>query len=295
VVWLETLPFPLATVLWLYVTQRAPKDRVDTLLHFFEAYAEFWATTLLSVFLRDASRRAERKARLQTVLTDQKQSLEMASFGTWLTLVELLAKEGRELRGTSDGTMWLKKEAALGDERFLDVLLSKDALRILRAVGSLRNSWKGHGGIVTDEVADGRLSIVTGHLADLRSILGERWNGYLLYRTGAFEFRDGIYVAQAERVMGTRAPFTVDTVELTGPAETGRLHLVGADSRDAMPLLPFIKVMPSPRTAMNACYFYNRKTKDGVRFVSYHFAEDSDVTDRFDDTAREVESMTRGA
>lgn len=294
-VWLETLPFPLATVLWLYVTQRSPKDRVDTLLHFFEAYAEFWATAILSLFLRDPARRTDRQAQVQAVLSKQNQSLEMASFGTWLTLVELLAKEGRELRGKPDEAMWLKREAALADERFFDVLLSKDALRILRAVNSLRNSWKGHGGIVTDDVAAGRLSVLAGHLAELRGILGERWSGYVLYRIGSFEFRDGIYVAQAERVVGTRAPFTVDAVELTGPAETGRLHLVGTGARDALPLLPFIKVMPSPRTAMNACYFYNRKTKEGVRFVSYHFAEDSDVTDRFDDTAREVESLTRSA
>lgn len=48
----------------------------------------------------------------------------------------------------------------------------------------------------------------------------------------------------------------------------------------------------TPRSAMNACYFYNRKTKDGVRFVSYHFAEDSDVTDDFRDVAVVVESLS---
>ena len=52
--------------------------------------------------------------------------------------------------------------------------------------------------------------------------------------------------------------------------------------------------MPSPKTALNACYFYNRRTKDGVRFVSYHYAEDSDVTQSFEDTARAVASLSHG-
>jgi hypothetical protein len=291
-IWLDTLPFPLATVLWLYATQSDPKDRVDTLLHFFEAYAEFWATTLLSLFLRDSLQRHDWESRISSVLSDRKQNLDMATFGTWLTLVELLAKEGRKLRGSEDKLTWLRKQAAVADDRVLDVLFSKEVLQALHVASSHRNTWKGHGGIVTEEVAQSRLSVLQSLLGELRSVVGEHWTSYVLYRAGSFEFRGGIYTTLAERVVGTRAPFATETLELTAPAETGRLHLAGPGCRDAMPLLPLVKVMASPRTAMNACYFYNRRTKDGVRFVSYHFAEDSDVTDRFADTASAVDSLS---
>lgn len=294
-VWLDTLPFPLATILWVYVTERSAKAKVDTLLHFFEAYAEFWATALLSIFLRTAAGRDEWNPRVQQVLRDQKQSLDFASFGTWLTIVELLAKAGRELRSKrKEGDDSLRRQAALADDRFLDVLLSKEVLQTLRATNSLRNALKGHSGIVNDDVAGRHLAALEAHLANLRGSVGERWKLYVLCRTGQFEFRDGLYFAQAERVVGTRAPFSVDVVELTGPAESGRLHLLGPGARDALPLLPFVRVMASPKTALNACYFYNRKTKEGVRFVSYHYAEDSDVTDRFDDTARAVSALSQG-
>jgi hypothetical protein len=294
-VWLDTLPFPLATILWVYATERSAKGKLDTLLHFFEAYAEFWATALLSIFLRTATGRDEWNARVQQVLRDQKQSLDFASFGTWLTIVELLAKAGRDLRSKGkDGEDALLRQAALADDRFLDVLLSKELLQTLRATSSLRNALKGHSGIVNDEVAGTHLAGLEAHLGNLRASVGERWQLYVLYRTGKFEFRDGICFADAERVMGTRAPFAVDVVELTRPADSGQLHLLGPGARDAVPLLPFVRVMPSPRTALNACYFYNRKTKEGVRFVSYHYAEDSDVTDCFDDTARAVSALSEG-
>lgn len=244
--WVETLPFPLATILWLYLTQRTSKDRVETLLHFFEAYTQFWATALLSMFLRDPIQREERQGRIQEVLLKQRQSIELAGFGTWRTLVELLTKEGRQLQSSDEGFSYVKRQAALADARFLEVLLSKEALGVLSRANSLRNTFKGHGGIVTDAVARDQLLRLTTLLAELRQVVGERWQEYLLCRVGTLEYRSGLYIAQVDRVVGTRTPFTSDSIELTGPAESGRLHLVGAGSRDALPLLPLVKVIPSP-------------------------------------------------
>jgi hypothetical protein len=43
--------------------------------------------------------------------------------------------------------------------------------------------------------------------------------------------------------------------------------------------------MAAPKTAQNACYFYNRRQKDQkIRFVSYHFEQEAEVVDQFDDT-----------
>lgn len=35
--------------------------------------------------------------------------------------------------------------------------------------------------------------------------------------------------------------------------------------------------MPSPSREQNACYFYNRVEKEGVRWISYHFEKEADV------------------
>lgn len=48
-VWAETLPFPLASVLRRYKRESSDSERAaSALLHFFEAFSEFWATILLS-------------------------------------------------------------------------------------------------------------------------------------------------------------------------------------------------------------------------------------------------------
>lgn len=291
-VWIDTLPFPLATVLWLYATRRSAKEKTETLFHFFEAYAALWATTLLSVFLRLPSEREDWKQRVQQVLRERRQRLEHAGFGTWIAIVELLSKAGREFLADRDRQHLIRRRAAVSSTEFLEVLFSKEILQVLVATNTLRNSWKGHGGVVSDETAAEQLETLEGHLGRLRAIVGERWELYTLCRMGHFEVRNGVFVAQVERVVGTRTPFPVDTLELASPAESGCLHFVGVGSNEALPLLPFVKVMPSPKTALNACYFYNRTEKEGVRFVSYHFAEDAECVGRFDDTAREVASLS---
>jgi len=43
--------------------------------------------------------------------------------------------------------------------------------------------------------------------------------------------------------------------------------------------------MASPKTEQNACYFFNKQQKDGLRFVSYHFEKEAEITEQFTDTA----------
>src|SRR5262249_59989959 len=50
-------------------------------------------------------------------------------------------------------------------------------------------------------------------------------------------------------------------VELVEPMDDGHLYLKSPEEKRALKLLPLIKVMPSPRTAENACYFYNRRQR----------------------------------
>lgn len=51
--WADTLPFPLASVLWHYEAEPDEGPRVEYLLKFFEALAQFTATVLLSACIAD--------------------------------------------------------------------------------------------------------------------------------------------------------------------------------------------------------------------------------------------------
>ena len=41
--------------------------------------------------------------------------------------------------------------------------------------------------------------------------------------------------------------------------------------------------MASPKTEQNACYFFEKQQKDGLRFVSYHFEKEAEITEQFAD------------
>ena len=47
----------------------------------------------------------------------------------------------------------------------------------------------------------------------------------------------------------------------------------------------------SPRTEENACYFYNRRQKNGVRFLSYYFDSDAEVVQQFPDAVEALKIL----
>lgn len=67
-----------------------------------------------------------------------------------------------------------------------------------------------------------------------------------------------------------------------------------ADGERFIKLLPFVRVMPSPKTEANACYFYNRRGNQQQKFVSYHFEVDSEVEEFFEDTEAAILSLHPG-
>jgi hypothetical protein len=67
--------------------------------------------------------------------------------------------------------------------------------------------------------------------------------------------------------------------------------LLDPEGDRALKLLPFVRVMPSPKTEANACYFYNKRVTPNQRFVSYHFEADSEIEDIFEDTQIALDSL----
>lgn len=128
----------------------------------------------------------------------------------------------------------------------------------------------------------------------MREAFGICWENYELLLPSECKVKAGVYQYKARKVIGSRTPFKSETVELVEAMEDGNLHLKSPDEQRALKLLPFVKVMPSPKTEENACYFYNRQQKDGIRFLSYHFASDSEVVREFADAAEALRKITQG-
>ena len=93
-------------------------------------------------------------------------------------------------------------------------------------------------------------------------------------------------------LVGSNSEFLKESRAMPTWLDVDRLYLADRDSGHALLLLPLVHVGPSPAYARNACYFFNRVEKDGLRFVSYHFADKPEFTDRFDDASAAIRFLS---
>jgi hypothetical protein len=295
--WIDYLPFPLASILWTYHSvERSPKEAYEHLLHFFEALAEFMATVLLSAFTsRRETFEAERPG-LQKALAAAGLSFERASFGTWKVLLEYLGKRGRALLHGSneDDKEFCYDLFGCRNPDTLEMIFSKALVANIQEVSSRRNQWTGHGGIVGDRDARERHSVLKSDLAKIREIFQRKWSSYELVQPQNCQFRGGIFENEVARLLGPRTPFEIVQRDTSTPLETGALYLLSSYEARGLRLLPLVKIMPAPKTEQNACYFYNRRQKGGVRFISYHFDREAEVVEEFSDTADLLTMLQQG-
>jgi tRNA1(Val) A37 N6-methylase TrmN6 len=287
--WLESLPFPLATILWRYrAFNGVSKERNEILLHFFEALAEFWATIYLSAAKSDSAFWADHAEGLDAVIKKANFSFEMATFGLWKCVIEFLRRKFEELMKTDRDRC--SQMFATSSRDVLEMLFDKRLVTLLQTANSIRNG-KAHGGVL------GQSGIREAHsqLVDLvqtcRSIMGSVWERYELVQPCECRFVGGLFNYKVRIITGTRTPFVMEDRKTVGGMEDRDLHLLDPEGDRALRLLPFVRVMPSPKTEANACYFYNKRVAPNQHFVSYHFEADSHIEDSFEDTRIALDSL----
>lgn len=290
--WIETLPFPLASILWRHKAATGSiQDRFAILLKFFEALAEFVATVHLSAFMSDNELWIEHKSGLDRAMQKQGAGWDHPTFGTWKCVLEYLGSKARKMMNQEN-----KQCANLYRTRSRDVLAmlcSGDLFTILQTATNMRNRHGGHGGAIGSRQGE----VIHNDLVELvrkcREVFGRTWLEYELVQPAESRLRGGIYHYKVRRMVGTRSmPFeTVDRESIEG-MEEDNLYLFDPSSDCGLRLKPFVRVMPSPRTEHNACYFYNRRDGDEARLISYHFEEDSDVTVNMADINATLEQLS---
>ena len=284
--WLETLPFPLASILWTYHTADRDKDRYEHLLHFFEASTQFMATLMLSAVEQNPAFAGAIKDTIRTSQKNQQLSLERATFGTWVSIYSTIAKAIRikwNDNNESEKNECIHMFATDRDKTF-GLITSKKLVEIFSKANEMRNAWTGHGGVVSEKDAISRHEQLVLLLQKMKIETGNVWSNYELIQAKSMTLRKGVYRSQIQRIMGTRTPFENTNIETDHGLEAQLLYFFDNDQNQALPLLPLIRLSSSPKEAQNACYFYNRKQKDGIKFVSYHFKDETSQVGEFSDT-----------
>ena len=291
--WLSTLPYPLASILWRHrVSGDDPRIRFRVLLHFFEALAEFLATVHLSAFSSHAIIWQEAHGKLLKALAAKNLTFERATFGAWKVVVENLSALTRDMLAKEDyapvaiglyaatTTSWMKK------------LCAPKISQMLARANGIRNTHNGHGGAMGKAQAESLEDDLRDLVEELRSLWGRGWNQYELLQIDKMAYSDGQFTFESPRIMGANSQFERVSRATTAPMDFEQLYLLAEGAPKGLKLLPLVRVMASPSQVANACYFYNRSESGGQRFVSYHFEQESEVCQHFEDTAMVLQQLT---
>jgi hypothetical protein len=92
--------------------------------------------------------------------------------------------------------------------------------------------------------------------------------------------------------MGSNNEFIKQSRSMTACLDVDHLYLSNKETGRALRLLPLVKLGPSPESANNACYFFNRVEPDGARFVSYHFTGEPELKGRFEEATETIRLLT---
>ena len=273
--WSRTLPFPLASILWLYLAQPKNNEKaVDHLLHFFEAFAIFQSTVLLSGFSNNEllfNNIREKYPREITSLDPHK----LITFGNWVHINRILAKEGQKmLSGSPDEKQQIRDLFKTQNSQILNMLFSEEITKILFQAFEIRNKTA-HSGYHNEEMIQEKLETLRGLLTELKYCISTYWENYLLLLPGEMRYREGMYLHKARLLMHTSYPFREIDVDLVEAMDSDHLYLFDRNEKKALKLLPLIKFYSHPQLA---CYFYNKTDGKSVNLVSYHYEDKPDMT-----------------
>lgn len=113
--WLDQLPFPIASALWTAETAASPGAQQQAYLRAWEAIVTFHATVLLSASRCDPVNSGEVEAAIRRTLEGQNLSIERASFGTWIIIIERTSKDLRRALEKGDRDDLARVRRAFGD------------------------------------------------------------------------------------------------------------------------------------------------------------------------------------
>lgn len=278
--WAEGLPFPLASILWHYDAEPDPRPKVDHLLNFFEALAQFRAIFLLSGFLTDrALLDACKPAWFGSGGGSRPMDLENApGFGVWVELSERLSQTARLMLGGQESAERCYELFAAQDRELVDAMTSRALTRLSLQARDRRNA-AAHGGILARQALEEELRVLAVLLAETQSLLATAFETWTLLRPGPAMYDEEIFDLTATILTGTNPAFRKAHIQVRDPLSARRLYLLNGTSLHALKLVPLIQVMPGPKTGEDACYFYSRIEPNGaVRWISYHSVAEPEFT-----------------
>ncbi len=263
--WADSLPFPLASILYQSIADASPRAKVERLVHFVEAFAEFASGILVSAIYRTPQVFAALRTDVAKAFGPGRTPFDRGDFGAWVNLGRTLAKGIRRVADDADlNRAWQPTKkvapdvfAAFVDKGFWEAL---DQVRLIR-------NRRSHGGIDNPRQIQAQYHELQEALVWLRQQTVAIFDDVYLIQPGACRIRNGVYhYDQARRLMGYAPAFYEIALTTVMPLDDDGIALVGRSDPmgRVLPLVRLFRLAPAPATARNACYFYNKRVGSDI-------------------------------
>ncbi len=209
----ETLLWPLATS-YRIATKGSPNinSQLENNFKLFEMIAAFNSIVLLSALPEEAYK--ENK----DYIWDKKNSdYEKVSFGLWVGLYSRLSKI---YRGMNDGFY----QSIPFEKKFYESISNKKIMKILQPIPQKRNETIGHGGSISEIVAEDTISELNPYLTDVFGVL-TAYNSLDMIYTQSMKKNNGLYRVRIKRLEGTHYPFAEDEIDTEEDMDSEVLYL----------------------------------------------------------------------
>ena len=272
--WMETLPFPLASILWASFSSLNYEHKVDYLMDFFEAFSEFVVTILLSGLLSDKDFFQEDVSSIFNNMEEHSRDwYEKPSFGTWNYLGKELSKIIKnQLKDSYHKNQCLKSFGQVEPE-LLEALSCWELHQIFWKVSNLRNDWKHSVSHVSEEQYQTRFQILENYIYQVYKIIGTTFRRINMVLPIQNHLNDGVHHYTVERYMTSRAPFRQIVIESNSLMDNSKIYLTNINKNSNLELISIIINVD------NSCYFYNGKDYHTglARYCSYHNSKEPEL------------------
>jgi hypothetical protein len=273
--WWRELPYPLATIYRRYQVSIEPKDRLETLLHFFEMSAVYLAAIGASYV--KAMRRDWQDVMAKWLHPAGSAGIERADFGFWIGLAGASLKDVSRITSDKD----LKAIAVdIAGAGLVESASSLGALgkttAILDVARRYRNSWKGHGGHMKASDAARLDAELQQQVRDLYEATASTLRRLQLVRPGSAEVLDATMRYKLEKLSGSDPTFVTEIVEVDKPVRSYTLAFWMSDTRTMCRAMPFFRLGVPQEPQESSFYVFNRVEKEGFRWISYQEAREQE-------------------
>lgn len=272
--WIETLPFPLASILWASYSSFNYEHKVDYLLDFFEALSEFIFTLLLSGLA--TNKLIIQQEVVQIFKKEEEFSrdwFEKPSFGTWNSLGKELARLVKNRLNNKYDRNQILKSFGKPEIKLLKSFSNIELQLILKKVSKYRNDWKHSVSHVSEEQYTKRYKILEDRLFEAYNIIGDSFKKSDLVLPIENRNVNGVNHCTVQRYMTSRAPFRQIEVKSKISMDNSKIYLVNRNKKTHLEILPLLIDID------NSCYFYNGKDfQSGMaKYCSYHNSKEPEI------------------